>query len=1261
MDQQEEPSFACTLIKALCLLKPKVAKCVKEKWVAVVFAKHGIQESPQQMTFDHFLQCYPEAVADVQKKLTVKFIVVKTFKKNKNRRHRLLYDGRHGIVEHLSNPALVCLWLAHDNRVYQCANTLDKFPRLSDSNYQRQQIQSNQPLWKILGYHSVEDHQDLLTWPEPTNISELKSYIQHFRIPTTKVKVKFATGLGRKNYTCDWFQEPLKIDSTVNRVITVLAFTNRRYGLSFATELESGLEQARRRGEKTQQQWNQYQILWEKWKQEEKMQGQADAYQANCAAGVTVSHGGLQLAHQLGLLSAQELKDLSHQLSLTYSTAYVFLDEKHHLRHITYYDVGNTFNEEVVCFENDNIDLNHSMKRKQQELDNKRRHQAEATMMSFWQKVWNRRSHWIEQRKRILQPLIQHLDQLLQGLSNSKQSKPMTSPFQRCLRELKEIIVRHRLYLYSKEDSHLHSIKYYLAHFAYHQIKKCRGLYIKAQSDDTLIKISLPGLTVMNIHIYLSCKTDLDFFSSLAEPWLGPHPSQVIISHSNKLLCNQRVDLDAHQNINVKAYCKQYGWLFARHIFRYWVNFSQFLFDLFGYDLQGQTSLPSASFLAFQCIWTRYAKEAGPMAQSLERCKPYYEDLLRECSRGGFMFSSESSVKQGEPLQPHVDAMTNLASSIAEYDLISAYGFGASQAHIPSGFCIGYQLLTHGQWLERLDPKLRYKSFEFRAVYKVIDKLTRRQGIALRSVYHNYSPLGVFTLGKYNLDLVVVQEDGRILMINMDGRWIHGCDVCPPTGTFAYGQSHQLIRAKSRQRDTDIQSWVDTINKNARERGGHVPLVEYIVIQDCHSPGYTTLDLDKSFASEPTLKQLVKGYQVHQQLGNEFTIDQFQQWISEKERDSSFTFILKGNVSIGTNVDHQQDPDGSFTVGPLVTYSTHHPNHFTDDLNDPNYRTLDGRSKRNCTYQRLAWEGSVVLTRNYYSWLQKTFSHQFMMDQIDWILFYKTEPIINDIYRQLVQMRSTTSDPILVTFIKKMVNLSAGFYGHRSTPLINKTTYRLVKKIPENYAFFRHTLIHQHSMDLADSNYSVLETKPWPQFNAKRQSSKSALAIFVTIVEYGKQRLVEMMHFLRQHLAVGSFRLMYSNIDNVILVLANGANSLEEAVESKCRDSFERDKSLFFLETLPGNFVKPPGLAECKWLRHENGWKFTTLRTQHYCLAAQDPQQSLFKVSGWSDVTTPQVLEWTEQLIQGQRVAIPQTRRVHKTISLETKPIVLNY
>ena len=89
--------------------------------------------------------------------------------------------------------------------------------------------------------------------------------------------------------------------------------------------------------------------------------------------------------------------------------------------------------------------------------------------------------------------------------------------------------------------------------------------------------------------------------------------------------------------------------------------------------------------------------------------------------------------------------------------------------------------------------------------------------------------------------------------------------------------------------------------------------------------------------------------------------------------------------------------------------------------------------------------------------------------------------------------------------------------------------------------------------------------------------------------------------------------------------------------------------------------VKPPGLAECKWLRHENGWKFTTLRTQHYCLAAQDPQQSLFKVSGWSDVTTPQVLEWTEQLIQGQRVAIPQTRRVHKTISLETKPIVLNY
>jgi hypothetical protein len=150
-----------------------------------------------------------------------------------------------------------------------------------------------------------------------------------------------------------------------------------------------------------------------------------------------------------------------------------------------------------------------------------------------------------------------------------------------------------------------------------------------------------------------------------------------------------------------------------------------------------------------------------------------------------------------------------------------------------------------------------------------------------------------------------------------------------------------------------------------------------------------------------------------------------------------------------------------------------------------------------------------------------------------------------------------------VTFLKRLVNLSAGFFGSRSTQLNTKTTYRIVNGMPRNHAFYRHSADMRFTMDLGETaSYFLLETKPWPSLFKTRGPSKCAVPLFLAIVEYGKLRLVEILHFLREHLIPGSFRLMYSNVDNLILALAT--STLEEAVQPERRQSFQEQKASKF-------------------------------------------------------------------------------------------------
>jgi hypothetical protein len=524
--------------------------------------------------------------------------------------------------------------------------------------------------------------------------------------------------------------------------------------------------------------------------------------------------------------------------------------------------------------------------------------------------------------------------------------------------------------------------------------------------------------------------------------------------------------------------------------------------------------------------------------------------------------------------------------------------------------------------------------------------------------------MGVFTLGKYNLDLAIVTDEGQLLLLNFDGRHAHSCDVCLPLSDhhkFVHGQTHEQLRAKSNQRDSDILAWVNGVNAGFVASGGVANTVSYAVIHDCHTPGYTTSSLAAAFATEPALMKLVQGYKMIDQLGVTLSNAQFQTLVSDKQSDHSddYTFISKASIRIDYPTNYlswiQQDALGSFSVGPLVIY---HPDATVCGDSDTHKET-----RRQNTRQRLAWSGTIVLTRDYYDWLQLCYGDAFHLDRLDWVLFYKTEPVLNFIYQELIDMRSLTSDPILVTFIKRMVNLSAGFFGAHASQK-NKTTYRLIRGLPQNYAFYRHTLDSPHVVDLQDSTYQLLETKPWPKRMAKRQPSKSAIPYFLTIVEFGKLRLVDFLHFIRQHTWPGSFKLLYANIDNVIISLGCGANALEEIVDPSKQISFNLLRPHYLMSPDGVDRSKTPGLAEIKWQRGgaECHWKFITVRTQHYCIGVQsNPTQDVHKTAGWSNVTSEQAFAWAEALLQGRRVHVPQTRRISKMSSMDTREVVFRY
>jgi len=166
--------------------------------------------------------------------------------------------------------------------------------------------------------------------------------------------------------------------------------------------------------------------------------------------------------------------------------------------------------------------------------------------------------------------------------------------------------------------------------------------------------------------------------------------------------------------------------------------------------------------------------------------------------------------------------------------------------------------------------------------------------------------------------------------------------------------------------------------------------------------------------------------------------------------------------------------------------------------------------------------------------------------------------------------------------------------------------------------------------------------------------------MFVTVVETGKLRLVQIIQFIARHLSPQNWSLVYSNIDNLIIAIRGGA-SLDEAVLATAADqgaveNYLAEKPLHLVPH-PGGPAQP-GMAKLEWLCNLPRWQFITPMIQNYALVTDHEEKDVHKSSGWSSLSNRQAFDTAYKMMFGQApVVIPQERRVHKLASMATAPM----
>jgi hypothetical protein len=633
------------------------------------------------------------------------------------------------------------------------------------------------------------------------------------------------------------------------------------------------------------------------------------------------------------------------------------------------------------------------------------------------------------------------------------------------------------------------------------------------------------------------------------------------------------------------------GRIAARKIHQAWQTLGADFMRDFHYDIHAESKCWNLSKISFNAIWMSYTRTAGIFHQGIEKTKPVYERLIRDHSKGGFSWSCQDRVNAGEKMSIDSEQEAATAKTILEYDINSSYPAAVKNMMVPKGFAVGYKKATDDDGkLLRCDPVCRQKSFEFKAVFYVLSK-NANLGISIRSVYSNYSQLGFFKIGNYPLDLAIVFDNGRVALYNFDGQFVHGCPVCPALRNYVGQQSRETVEEETRKRDEFINNFV---------AAAAADMTSYTVLTDCHGD---LENLNHLFQQDERLveEELVKGYPVCQELQN------FPR--ANLDKDLTYIALVSGEVTANEKTK------------PIIL--------------------LNAETKK---WERCNSARNLLVTRDTLEWLMK--EHSFVTTDVTCVIFYKTCKVLPKIYEKLVRIRASphTTD-CRKKLLKKVGNFSCGYFGSNPGKRLTTSTFRLVHQLPVIYDILTSQILPVGNFCEREF-YFVKRNK----LNKPRKCT-SALPLFFSVVEYGKTRISQILCFLEKYLDASKFRHLYTNVDNLVLCLAE--NSIDECVPAEKMDEYLREKENFFQPSEPGHL-------KLEWIEESTDWKFCTGMTQNYAILA-GPRNSRHKNSALSCVTSQQSYDMSCSLLDRQRVKVTQIRRENKLLGLAKKTTTFTF
>ena len=429
-------------------------------------------------------------------------------------------------------------------------------------------------------------------------------------------------------------------------------------------------------------------------------------------------------------------------------------------------------------------------------------------------------------------------------------------------------------------------------------------------------------------------------------------------------------------------------------------KFFSFILDNHKVDIYSGNFNTLAS-LSYYITWFEYLQTFDPytfLFMPIEKVSDTTEHYLRSVSKGGFSFSAKKTFHCNEQLSENL-----VSKSIYNFDINSSYGYSSTQACMPGGFGISYIEGT------KINSKQRHKTFEFRAVFYTLYRLYFESDCNIRSVYSNFSPLGLFYIKKYPIDLTVILENGSILFFQMDGQFCHGCQNChKPSSQYAGKKSLLEVMNQTKQRDSTILSWIENSHTKA----------ELHIIKDC-CDSFNNVFLKNEFLLNRHLLYLTRGYD------DLFTHD-------PNYCPNDLTFLAIADVSCLC--------DSMQKYGPIFNW-------------DNNVQTFS------CVGQK------ILLTKDLYLYL-KRICHNVTILKLYWIIFYQIDTHWSKTYQKLLKLKhKQCNNQSIKSFYKTVINLSCGFFGSKiSSREIIKQTNHLPK------LFQTHSDFHQIS-NISQDNF----------------------------------------------------------------------------------------------------------------------------------------------------------------------------------------------